>query len=514
MDKNQYQLLKKYADLLLRWDKVIIVVVLAAISCGFVVYLKTPKVYQSSSLIMYEQQQIKPSILTPEVTKKIEVMVNTVSQHVTSRGSLESIVKEFDLYKDALKKLPVEDVIVIMRDKYIDIVTDKKSGDVFQVSFENEDPRKAMLVTNALASKFIEENLRFREERASETTDYVQYELKIAKETIDKKEALMRDYKLNYYNEMPDQRVGNMNRLNALQEQYQVVQSNIQNLEQTRLLVQQQNDLQKKNLVRTTGEAENNPDIYDLETARQAMKNLLAKYTPEHPSVKQLAKQIRQLEEEQAQSQNSSPRDGEKKGSDDSPMSGQLTGQLKEIELNLKSLRSHGDKILEQVRKYQQWVDNTPVREAEWASITRDYYELKKHYENLVSQSLAAESAETLERRQKGSQFRIVDSAYLPVKPLEPDFFKIMLSSLALGLGGGVALILFFDFLDTSFKDANEVEHFLKLPVLCSVPMIVTPKEKKRSHVISLLSYFFSVLFFIGLVSVMVFFWQKGVVVI
>ncbi len=514
MDKNQYQLLKKYADLLMRWDKVIIVVVLVSISCGFVIYLKTPKVYQSSSLIMYEQQQIKPSQLTPKVSKKIEVMVNTVSQHVTSRGSLEKIVKEFDLYKDSLSHLPLEDVIVIMRDKYIDIYTGKKSGDVFEVSFKNEDPRKAMLVTNALASKFVEENLRFREERASETTDYVQYELKIAKETIDKKEALMRDYKLKYYNEMPDQRVGNMNRLNALQEQYQVVQSNIQNLEQTRLLVQQQNDLQKKNLARTTAEADSNPDLYDLATARQAMKNLLAKYTPEHPSVRQLAKQIRQLEEEQGLSQNSSARDGDNKESGDSQMSGQLSRQLKEIELNLKSLRSHGEKIQEQVRKYQQWVDNTPVREAEWASITRDYYELKKHYENLVSQSLAAESAATLERRQKGSQFRIVDSAYLPVKPLKPDFFMIMLSSLAIGLGGGVAIILFFDFLDTSFKDANEVEQFLKLPVLCSVPMIVTPKEKKRSRVISFLSYFLCGLFFVGLVSVMIFFWQKGVIVI
>ncbi len=522
MDTNQHQVFKKYADLLLRWDKVIIIAVLLSISCGLIIYLTTPKVYQSSSLIMYEQQKIKPSKLTPEVSKKIEAMVNTVSQHVTSRGSLEKIIKEFDLYREALKGLPLEDVVAMMRDKSIVIFSEKKSGDVFQVSFLNEDPRKAMLVTNALASKFIEENLRFREERASETTDYIKYELKIAKQSIDKKETIMRDYKLKYYNEMPDQRVANMSRLNALQEQYQVVQSNIQNLEQTRLLAQQQYDLQKKRMGSNSDQASGNSELYDLETARQALKYLLAKYTPEHPSVKQLKKQVSQLENEQAD-RVVSPVGGKGEAgsalSTTSPMGrgallDQRVVQLKEIELSLKSLRSHSGKILEQVKKYQQWVENTPVREAEWASITRDYYELKKHYENLVSQSLAAESAETIERRQKGSQFRIVDSAYLPVKPLKPDFFMITLSALALGLGGGIGVILFFDFLDTSFKDANEVEQFLELPVLCSVPLFVTDKEKKRSRVISWLSYFFIGLFFVGLGAVMVYFQQKGVIIL
>lgn len=516
MDKNQHQLYKKYADLLLRKDKVIIMAVLLSISCGLGIYLKTPKVYQSSSLIMYEQQKIKPSKLTPEVTKKIEVMVNTVSQHVTSRGSLEKIVKEFNLYGDALQKLPLEDVVAVMRDKHILIYSDKNSGDVFKVSFQNEDPRKAMLVTNALASKFIEENLRFREERASETTDYIKYELKIAKDAIDKKEAIMRDFKLKYYNEMPDQRVANMSRLNALQEQYQVVQANIQNLEQTRLLAQQQLELQKKNMEGKLGQAGNDSKLYNLETARQALNSLLAKYTPEHPSVKQLQKQISQLESEEA-AIGSTTDQTTKSGSVSPQMSAVVNHraiQLKEIELNLESLRNHSAKILEQVKKYQQWIENTPVREAEWAGVTRDYDELKKHYENLVSQSLAAESAETIERRQKGSQFRIVDSAYLPMKPLKPNFFKIMLSAIALGLGGGFGIILFFDFLDTSFKDANEVEQFLELPVLCSVPRIVTEKEKKRTRVLSWVSYAFLGLLCVGLGIAMVQLWQKGVLIL
>ncbi|MEN8258472.1 MAG: GNVR domain-containing protein [Thermodesulfobacteriota bacterium] len=514
MDKNQYQLIKKYADLLLRWDKLLIITVLLAISSGLVIYLKTPKVYQSSSLIMYEQQKIKPSKLTPEVSKKIETMVNTVSQHVTSRGSLEKVINEFDLYGESLRKMPLEDVIAVMRDKHIMVYSEKKSGDVFQVSFEHKNPRKAMLVTNALASKFIEENLRFREEWASETTDYIKYELKLAKEAIDKKEAKMRDYKLKYYNEMPDQRVANMSRLNALQEQYQVIQANIQNLEQTRLLAQQQHDLQKKGMDAAQEQPNGGSGFQDLETARQNLKSLLAKYTPQHPSVKQLQKQIAQMEAEQADGGIQSHSSASGSGSGELSFADKRASQLREIEINLASLRSHSSKIEEQVKTYQQWIETTPVREAEWAAITRDYDELKKHYENLVSQSLAAESAETLERRQKGSQFRIVDSAYLPEKPLKPDFLFTMLVAIASGLGGGVAVVLLVDFFDTSFKDANEVEEFLQVPVLCSIPMIITDQEKKRSQIFSWCSYTVFCIAFIGIGALMVNLWQKGVIIL
>ncbi len=522
MDTDQHQVVKKYADLLMHRNKAVISAVLLAISCGLIIYLNTAKVYQSSSLIMYEEQAIKPSKLTPEVTKKIEAMVNTVSQHVLSRGSLEKIITDFNLYKESREKLPLEDVIALMRDKDIEILSDKMSGDVFKVSFENEDPRKAMLVTNALASRFIEENLRSREERASEATDYVQYELKIAKEAIDKKEAIMRDFKLKYYNEMPEQRIANMSRLNALQEQYQSIQENIQNLEQTRLFARQQYELQKNGVGNNPDQSGNNAELYDLETARQALNNLLARYTAEHPSVRQLQKQIDQLEKEQSGNEGSLAGGKVATGAalqliaqnSTGPLADKRGVQLRAIELNLESLREQSDMIREQVKKYQQWIENTPVREAQWASITRDYEELKKHYEHLVSQSLAAVSAETLERRQKGSQFRIVDSAYLPVKPLKPHFFRIMLISMALGLGGGLGMILFFDFLDTSFKDVNEVEHFLKLPVLCSVPLLVTAREQKRSKSLGLLSYVFLALVFVGLVSVMIWLWYRGVIVV
>ncbi|MEA1932955.1 MAG: hypothetical protein U9N60_00745, partial [Thermodesulfobacteriota bacterium] len=90
---------------------------------------------------------------------------------------------------------------------------------------------------------------------------------------------------------------------------------------------------------------------------------------------------------------------------------------------------------------------------------------------------------ESLERRQKGSQFKVVDPAHFPEKPFKPDFKRILLVAMAIGLGLGGGLPLGIEILDTSFKDAEEIEPYLKLPVVCSIPYIFTEKEKKWNKI-------------------------------
>lgn len=58
------------------------------------------------------------------------------------------------------------------------------------------------------------------------------------------------------------------------------------------------------------------------------------------------------------------------------------------------------------------------------------------------------------------------------------------------------------------------MEQFLELPVLCSVPVLVTDKEKRRSRITSWLSYLFLALVFVGIGVVMVYFWKKGAIVL
>lgn len=522
---DQRQLIKKYIDILLRRKKIVLACLLLGIVGGLGIYVKTPKIYQSVSLIKYQRQQINPTRMSPDdLRSRTKEAVDTVAQQITSRTSLEDMIKKHDLYPEVRQHLPMEDVVELMR-RFITINPDK-SGDIFQVIFEGPVPKKVMLVTNALAAQIIEENLRVREERASETSAYVSDELTIAKDALDKKEAIMRDYKLKYYNEMPDQRQNNMTRLNALQEQYQNSQNSIHDLERTKVMVQEQISLREelynqqvaaassqRALAQTFPGAQQLGGVAaEINRIRMELSSLQGRYTEKHPEVKRLKKILEDLEAQQGVvSPDEEGGQATSQGFLD-PQIVELKRQLKDMEYNIAHLKKEREETHKQIGQYQKWTEAAPVREAEWVALTRDYEQLQRHYEELVSRSLEAESAHTLERKQKGSQFKIIDPAHFPENPIKPDFKKIMAMAIGLGLGLGCCIGFGLELLGTSFKDPDDIEDFLGVPVICAIPLISTQSEKRKVRVVTIL---WSVVFIVsvcGVGAIFVYMWQKGMI--
>jgi hypothetical protein len=114
--------------------------------------------------------------------------------------------------------------------------------------------------------------------------------------------------------------------------------------------------------------------------------------------------------------------------------------------------------------------------------LTREYGELKRRYDFLVGQNLQADSALNLERRQKGSHFKIEDPARKPENPVKPRFLIVMGIALLAGCGLGGGLALGLEHLDTSFRDPAKLEEALKLDVICSVPHLSLSSEIKRQR--------------------------------
>src|SRR5581483_10834649 len=68
-----------------------------------------------------------------------------------------------------------------------------------------------------------------------------------------------------------------------------------------------------------------------------------------------------------------------------------------------------------------------------------------------------SELATSLEKRQQGEQFRIIDPPSLPQKPAEPNRPKIVLMGWALGLGVGAGLAALREFTDSTLHSEKEV---------------------------------------------------------
>jgi uncharacterized protein involved in exopolysaccharide biosynthesis len=151
-----------------------------------------------------------------------------------------------------------------------------------------------------------------------------------------------------------------------------------------------------------------------------------------------------------------------------------LQTQVTDIDSEIQSLRSQVERIRSQIVVLQGRVDNTPSRAIEIAKISRGYEITLRKYQDLLGKSLESELSENMEKKLKGEQFQIRDPANFPLNPVRPNRGMIILVGLLAGLSGGIALAFLLDNLDTSFKKSEEINAFANVPLLATLPAVIT----------------------------------------
>ena len=104
------------------------------------------------------------------------------------------------------------------------------------------------------------------------------------------------------------------------------------------------------------------------------------------------------------------------------------------------------------VGSYRTRLEAAPTRESELTELMRDYATLQESYTGLLKKSEESKMALNLERRQIGEQFKVLDGARLPERPISPNRLQIDLIGLAGGFLLGFALVALFEYLDTTMR--------------------------------------------------------------
>jgi capsular polysaccharide biosynthesis protein len=158
------------------------------------------------------------------------------------------------------------------------------------------------------------------------------------------------------------------------------------------------------------------------------------------------------------------------------------------IDRQLDANQKEEQRLKASIDDYQRKVDAVPSRESELVELTRDYDILKKTYDSLLTKREDSKLAANMERRQIGEQFRILDSASLPVRPAnQARRLAFTMMGAVAGLGFGLLATAFLVYRDSSFRREDDVVRLLDLPVLALVPTIASDVEKRRTRVRGLL---------------------------
>jgi capsular exopolysaccharide synthesis family protein len=106
----------------------------------------------------------------------------------------------------------------------------------------------------------------------------------------------------------------------------------------------------------------------------------------------------------------------------------------------------------------------------------------KEVYENTYNILLEKAEEERIRGASRGSGVNVVDIATMPGHPIPKNENRFYILGLLLGLGLGIGLAFFIEFNDTTIKSTDDIEKFLELPVLGTIPHIVKKNGNGRKN--------------------------------
>ncbi len=514
-----------YLSLILhRWWLVVGAFILVTV--GTMIFTsRLPNIYTSYTTIMVDPQKVPESYVRPTVTGDVRNRLGTLQQQILSATRLQKIIDSLALYPEERKVMVREDVISKMRgDINVSMVSGGGGQDLeaFRIMYSGREPRLVAQVTNQLASLFIEENLRAREQQATGTTEFLQNQLQETRKDLEAQETKLKDYRLKHIGEMPEQQTSDLQMLGQLRSELQIESEALSRAEQQKSLLQSMMaqggpapvlELDGEQAAASGSEGpkptntQGTPAVakspLDAEKARLAA--LLARgYTDRHPDVQKLKAQIAEQEAaEQRQAKAApapaappapvpapapAPQATEEPSVPKAPkprprvaanyVNPVLQSQLSTAQDEIAKHKQELERLRKSVAVYQAKLEAIPVREQEIADLVRDYEISKAHYTQLLGNQLSAETATQLELRQKGEKFSVLDSAQPAEKPSKPNRFLLNSGGALAGLVLGLLLTLVTELFAMSITSPEQMALATGLPVLEVIPIIRTHTDK------------------------------------
>ncbi len=199
--------------------------------------------------------------------------------------------------------------------------------------------------------------------------------------------------------------------------------------------------------------------IANLDSLDLQLQTLLYTYTSDHPDVRAITAQIRDVHEVQ------------------------LPGLIRELQADLRNRAGMLDR---QIGERAQELQEIPVRTIEQTRLERQFMLAEQLHNTLLGRRNAARLMEETAM----SNIQPLDSAFTPSGPVPQTLppFYIMLGSLV-GLGLSVGVVMVRDRMDRRIRHPDDISGKFGLPLLGVVPQLKAPKTSKATAAVAVESF-------------------------
>ncbi|WP_415756815.1 GumC family protein [Pseudomonas sp. LT1P18] len=471
MSFNDYLAIIKHHALLLILSFVVILGVCIAVA------ISLPPTYESSGTILVESQQISPDLVAANNNTFADERIEVIRQRVMTREHLEGIIDKYNLYASQTRQLSVSEKIEEMRTAIVVSLVSaavKGRGEVtiaFRLSFEHRQPEIANKVAKELVTLFLDENIKQRTERASETTEFLTQEADKLRVELEALENRLADFKQAHSNALPEHQELRMNMLTRAETELKEVDRDYKTAREE--LRFNELELSAANAGLATkpgapGAAVDKPQ--DLASLKAEYTRLQSLYTQAHPDVRAVKRKIAALEAGK----------GAGAGASVNLDIAKAQARISAAEARIKSLADQKQQILGKIAEYEAQIIETPQVERGLVTVMRDHDNARKKYEEIRTKEMSAKISESLEQENKAERFVLLESPLMPEKPVRPNRKKVVAMGFLLAPVGSGALVMLLEMMSQRVRGAQALASVLGRRVLVSIPYIHTKAELVR----------------------------------
>src|SRR3989344_3571863 len=500
-----------------------------------------PPVYRSTATILIEEQEIPQDLVRSTITSYAAQRIQTISQRVMTRANLMQIVEKYDLYHDKRRRETTEEIQERMR-KDIKLetisadVVDPRSGRpsqatiAFTLGYEGERPEVTQKVANELTTLYLNENLRSRTEKATETSSFLTAEAEKLNQHIAELESKLADFKEKNADRLPELSQLNMQLIDRTERELTDLENQVRMREDRKFYLGGQlatiNPLSpmfgeggerimdpgtRLKMVRSeyigasSKYAPDHPDVVrlrrelvglekqigavdssieqakELSKLRTELASAREKYSGDHPDVIRLSKTVAALEEALKQ-RPAAPEKDVAKEKPENPAYITLQAQLESVKSEMQVLTAQRATLKEKLANYEKRVSQAPEVERAYLVLRRDYESSVRRYQEYKAKQMEAEVGQELEKERKGERFSLIDPPQLPEEPIRPNRSMILFLGFMLSLGGGLGYTVIAESMDTSVRSARGLAGLLSAPLLSVIPYMNNSEDLARAE--------------------------------
>lgn len=446
-----------------------------------------PKVYEATTRIWIAEQEISESVVLSTVKDDMALKLAAFRDAVLADEYMIVLIERSFGAPKTDEEL-TDRMARVRHNVSIEPINSKRLGvQAFALAYRDADPRRAASVVNLLAQLYVSQNSTLRKASAFKVADAIQTMADKVKSEFDVVDTRLTRFRQQHQFETEQHLATNLQLLESRKRDVDALTVRRDQIRRDQRIAQEE-IIQARNQAQlttgvTTGTIMIDPLSQKIALAKAQLESLRVRYTEGHPEVQHAHRELEDLLSQAADRADETPEhDVGQSNLSSNPIIASIQKRLQELDGEMAQMESEEAALAREIAEYERRIQITPEVQRQLTDLDEENAVVREKWRKLERQAEGAKGSIDLEENDMAQSMEILTEAGVPGSPIEPNPHVIYLVFVLGGVVLFVGPMLARHLLNPPITSEVGLRALTALPVLVSIPRIMTPTNRGLSR--------------------------------